>query len=64
MNVSKIENPALPQNQQTNTTFNFDQSIQLNVTGKIGDAMSLGVNYNTDATFDFREPDETGVGGM
>ncbi|MCB0755895.1 MAG: cell surface protein SprA, partial [Flavobacteriales bacterium] len=53
VNVSKIENPALPQNQQTNTTFNFDQSIQLNVTGKIGDAMSLGVNYNTDATFDF-----------
>lgn len=53
VNVSKIQNPALPQNQQTNTTFNFDQSIQLNVTGKIGDAMSLGVNYNTDATFDF-----------
>ncbi|TNF32459.1 MAG: cell surface protein SprA, partial [Bacteroidetes bacterium] len=53
VNVSKILNPALPQNQQTNTTFNFDQSIQLNVTGKIGDAMSLGVNYNTDATFDF-----------
>ena len=53
VNVSKIDNPALPENQKTNTTFNFDQSIQLNVTGKIGDAMSLGVNYNTDATFDF-----------
>ena len=53
VNVSKILNPALPENQQTNTTFNFDQSIQLNVTGKIGDAMTLGVNYNTDATFDF-----------
>jgi len=50
VNVSKIENPALPENQQTNTTFNFDQSIQMNVTGKIGDAMTLGVNYNTDAT--------------
>ncbi len=53
VNVSKIDNPALPDNQKTNTTFNFDQSIQLNVTGKIGDAMTLGVNYNTDATFDF-----------
>ena len=53
VNVSKIKNPALPENQQTNTNFNFDQTIQLNVTGKIGDAMSLGVNYNTDATFDF-----------
>jgi cell surface protein SprA len=53
VNVSKIKNPALPENQQTNTNFNFDQTIQLNVTGKIGEAMSLGVNYNTDATFDF-----------
>ena len=53
VNVSKIKNPALPEKQQTNTSFNFDQTIQLNVTGKIGDAMSLGVNYNTDATFDF-----------
>ncbi len=53
VNVSKIQNPALPANQQTNTTFNFDQNIQLNVTGKIGDAMTLGVNYNTKASFDF-----------
>lgn len=53
VNVSKIKNPALPEKQQTNTSFNFDQTIQLNVTGKIGDAMTLGVNYNTDATFDF-----------
>ncbi len=53
VNVSKIKNPALPVRQQTNSTFNFDQTIQLNVTGKIGDAMTLGVNYNTDATFDF-----------
>jgi cell surface protein SprA len=53
VNVSKIKNPALPVNQQTNTTFNFDQSIQMNVTGKIGEKMQLGVNYNTDATFDF-----------
>lgn len=53
INVSKIKNPALPAKQQTNTSFNFDQSIQMNVTGKIGEKMQLGVNYNTDATFDF-----------
>jgi hypothetical protein len=35
-NVSKIDNPALPENQKTNTTFDFDQNIQMNVTGKIG----------------------------
>lgn len=53
VNVSKVANPALPANQQTTTAFDFDQNIQLNVTGKIGEAMSLGVNYNTEATFDF-----------
>ena len=53
VNVSKVANPALPANQQTNTAFDFDQSIQLNVTGKIGEAMQLSVNYNTEATFDF-----------
>lgn len=52
-NVSKIDNPALPENQKTNTTFDFDQNIQMNVTGKIGEKMQLGVNYNTEATFDF-----------
>lgn len=53
VNVSKIKNPALPANQQTNTTFNFDQNIQMNVIGKIGDKIQLGVNYNTNAGFDF-----------
>ncbi len=52
-NVSKIDNPALPANQQTNTTFDFDQNIQMNVTGKIGEKVQLGVNYNTEASFDF-----------
>lgn len=53
VNVSKIDNPALPANQKTNTTFNFDQNIQMNVIGKIGDKIQLGVNYNTNAGFDF-----------
>jgi cell surface protein SprA len=52
-NVSKIDNPALPENQKTNTTFDFDQNIQMNVTGKIGEKMQLGINYNTEASFDF-----------
>ncbi|MCF8258793.1 MAG: cell surface protein SprA, partial [Flavobacteriales bacterium] len=52
-NVSKIDNPALPENQKTNTTFDFDQNIQMNVTGKIGEKLQLGINYNTEASFDF-----------
>jgi cell surface protein SprA len=33
--------------------FDFDQKIQLNVTGKIGNALNIGIKYDTDATFDF-----------
>lgn len=53
-NNSKIENPALPVAQRSLTTFNFDENIQLNVVGEIGDKMKLSTSYNTKATFDFQ----------
>ncbi|HRH38151.1 MAG TPA: cell surface protein SprA, partial [Flavobacteriales bacterium] len=34
-------------------TFNFDQRIQLNLVGSIGDKLKINTNYNTQATFDF-----------
>ncbi len=49
----KNDNPALPVAQRSVTTFDFNENIQLNVTANIGDKMKLGVNYNTQATFDF-----------
>ncbi len=52
-NINKNENPQIPVNQRTITTFNFDQRIQLNVVGHIGDKLKLSTNYNTEATFDF-----------
>jgi cell surface protein SprA len=52
-NTSKVNNPALPIRQRKNTTFNFDQKIQMNVTGNIGCKMKLTTSYNTEATFDF-----------
>ncbi len=52
-NTSKVNNPALPIRQRKNTTFNFDQKIQMNVTGNIGCKMKLSTSYNTEATFDF-----------
>lgn len=52
-NINKNENPQIPVNQQRVTTFNFDQRIQLNVVGHIGDKLKLSTNYNTEATFDF-----------
>jgi len=53
-NNSKMENPALPVAQTSLTTFNFSENIQLSVTGKIGTKLSLTMNYNTKATFDFQ----------
>src|SRR6185312_4417415 len=44
----------LPVVQRSLTTFNFDENIQLNVVGEIGDKLKLTTNYNTKATFDFQ----------
>ena len=53
INISKTQNPTLPVKLQTIPTFDFKEKIQMNVTGTIGDKMTLGVNYNTDAMFEF-----------
>jgi len=53
INVSHTENPALSERLRTIPTFDFQQKIQMNVTGTIGDKMQLGINYNTDAMFEF-----------
>ncbi|MBE0676025.1 MAG: cell surface protein SprA [Bacteroidales bacterium] len=53
INVSHTENPALSERLRTIPTFDFQQKIQMNVTGSIGDKMQLGINYNTDAMFEF-----------
>lgn len=48
-----LDNPTLPERSRTRTTFDFDQQIQLNVNAKVGNKIDFGMNYNTDATFDF-----------
>lgn len=53
VNISHTENPTLSEKLRTIPTFDFKEKIQMNVTGTIGDKMELGVNYNTDAMFDF-----------
>ena len=53
INISKTQNPTLPVKLQTIPTFDFKEKIQMNVTGTIGDKMKLGINYNTDAMFEF-----------
>jgi len=53
LKVNKTDNPALPEKTRKTSTFDFDEKIQMNVTGSIGDKMKLTTSYNTEATFDF-----------
>ncbi len=52
-NMSRIDNPTLTEKLRKTPSFTFEEKIQMNVTGTIGDKMKLGVNYNTEATFEF-----------
>lgn len=50
---NKIDNPALTERNRSTITPDFDMKIQMNVTGTVGDKVNLGLNYNTESTFDF-----------
>ena len=47
------ENYALPPRARRSNIPNFDQKIQMNVTGTVGNKINFGLNYNTEASFDF-----------
>ena len=49
----KTENPLVRVENQRVTNIDFNQKIQLNVQGIIGEKLFLNTNYNTEATFDF-----------
>jgi cell surface protein SprA len=53
VNTARYENPILPENQRRITRFDFQQRIQMNLVGQIGDRMKLGASYNTEAAFNF-----------
>ena len=48
-----VKNPSLAANRRKTFSFDFDEKINLSVTGKVGDKINMNINYNTDATFDF-----------
>jgi len=54
VNVSRFDNPALPERQRRVATFDFQQQIQLNLVGQIGDKLKLTISQNTEATFNFQ----------
>lgn len=53
MKYNNVQNPTLPESMRKTWGFDFDEKININVNGKVGDKVNLDMNYNTDATFDF-----------
>ena len=51
--LTSIDNPSLPIRNRRTTALDFDEKINLNVNGRVGDRVNMNLNYNTDATFDF-----------
>lgn len=51
--INSNQNPLFNTRQRKQFNFNFDQRIQLNLTGMIGDKLKIATNYNTDAQFQF-----------
>ena len=49
----RVDNPAIPIRQQRNGTFEFDQNIQMNLSGTIGSKLRLNANFDNNNSFDF-----------
>ncbi len=46
-------NPTISQRNRSRTMFDFQQKIQMNVDASVGEKVNFGLNYDTQATFDF-----------
>ena len=54
LNIKKLQDPSLSERSQNPApTFDFDEKIQLAVDGSVGSRITFGLNYNTEATFDY-----------
>lgn len=49
-----VDNPSIPQRQQQNGGFNFDQQISMNLVGRVGDKLEITANFDNNNTFDFQ----------
>lgn len=50
---NRNDNPLFTQRQRSQGSFDFQERIQMNVTGQIGDKLKILSNYNTESQFDF-----------
>ena len=48
-----VDNPALTERSRNNNIFDFDEKIQVNINGKVGDKLNMNLSYNTEASFSF-----------
>ncbi|MDX1641385.1 MAG: cell surface protein SprA, partial [Balneolaceae bacterium] len=52
--VQKSEDPNLPRDQQTRVDPTFDQNLQLNIQGTIGDKLTIQTDWDTERTLDYQ----------
>ncbi len=60
----KIQNPSIPIRQQRNGGLEFDQQIQLSVSGKVGEKLKINTNFDTNNSFDFQNSMKVEYSGM
>ena len=53
LRYQNIDNPIVPERNRKTLAFDFDQDMQINATGKLGDRLDIKLNYDTKATFAF-----------
>lgn len=54
VSYQKSDDPNLPRDQQTRIDPTFDQNLQLNIQGNIGDKLSIQTDWDTERTFDYQ----------
>ena len=52
-NTKNVDNPSLPIRNRKTFGFDFDEKVNLNLQGSVGDKMEMSLNYNTEAAFDY-----------
>ncbi len=52
--IQKTSDPSLPPDQQTRVDPTFDQNLQLNIQGTIGDKLTIQTDWDTERTFDYQ----------
>ncbi len=60
----KIQNPSIPIRQQRNGGLNFNQQINLSVTGKVGAKLKISTNFDTNNSFDFQNTMKVEYSGL